>query len=331
MSASRAADDRPWLSLLVPAHDVAPYIGAMLASATTQADDGVEIVVVDDASTDATADVVAGIAAVDARLRMLRNPHNRGVAATRNRLLAEARGRHVWFVDADDLLADGAITALRGVIERTQADVVTCDFRTIGGTPWSRRRRRSFDGPRDGDDARELLAGSLRAAQLHVCWRIARRELWGSAPFPARQRFEDMGVVAGLLARASRWHHAGQAWIGYRQRAGSLSRRVPVDSLAEHSQALREVGAIVRAAGDGNELRDALDYFLLRGHASIARRLARLPDVEGEARAIAAACLAQFRIDFPDDGDAALAACRRRGWWLRAHRVARALERAGWR
>lgn len=323
-----ASGERPWLSVLVPAYNVARYVEAMLRSVLVQGSEDIEILVVDDASTDGTAGIVDRIAQGRRHVRVIRHARNVGVAATRNELLDNAAGEYVWFVDADDIMARGAILAARAALEDRQPDILTCDFRTLDGPLWQRRRRRTFAGASRGTGAEDLLAGALQAGQLHVWSRLARRDLWTGVRFPSRKRFEDMTAVAALLSRAGQWRHVPEAWIAYRQRAGSLSRGVPLEGLHEYAQALGEVGAIAELYHTGHHLKQARDYYLLRGHASIARRLAQSRCPPGFP--VARACRARFMEDFPRGPEGALAECRQRGWWLRALRIEHALVRAGW-
>jgi glycosyltransferase involved in cell wall biosynthesis len=75
----------------MPAYNVEPYIGEALRSALAQTFIDLEVIVVDDGSTDGTADVAAGVAAADPRVRLVRQ-ENRGLAGARNTALRMARG-----------------------------------------------------------------------------------------------------------------------------------------------------------------------------------------------------------------------------------------------
>jgi glycosyltransferase involved in cell wall biosynthesis len=89
---------------VIPAFDAAPHLAATLASVRAQTAGDLEVIVVDDGSTDATAEVAGSFAEV----RLLRQP-NRGVSAARNLGLSAAAGRYVALLDADDLWRPGKL------------------------------------------------------------------------------------------------------------------------------------------------------------------------------------------------------------------------------
>ena len=92
----------PLVSIIVPTFNCAHLIGNAVASAQAQSESRIEIIVVDDASTDGTAAVVEGLAARDARIRLLRMERNGGPGAARNAGLDAAGGEWVALLDADD-------------------------------------------------------------------------------------------------------------------------------------------------------------------------------------------------------------------------------------
>jgi hypothetical protein len=336
-AAGRIGRELPWLSVLIPVYNVSAYIEACLHSVLKQIDGdcGIEVLVLDDAGTDDAWPKVERMALrFPQRPRLLRHPVNRGISAARNTLLAEATGQYVWFLDSDDVFLPGAIAGLRKVIQSDAPDLVLCDFRFLYDRPnWHRRlratrRRVSFDrgGTQVSTDRNALARGLLQARQLHVWSKIGRRDVWRQAPFPEGRHFEDVAVVAALVAAAGSWRHVPHAWIGYRQREGSILATMTQRSMQDHLIALRDLREGL--AGPANRLdadvQAALDYFCLRALASVARDLP--PDnaaLDGECRA----CLAEI---FPQSPRQVLDACRQRGWWLRAWRAQRALAARGW-
>lgn len=90
------------ISVIVPAHNVGRFIARTLCSVLNQTHSALEVIVVDDGSTDETAAVAEHIAGRDRRLRVIRTERH-GVSAARNRAIAEARGNLVAPIDADDI------------------------------------------------------------------------------------------------------------------------------------------------------------------------------------------------------------------------------------
>ena len=101
------------ISVVVPTYDRADLIGEALDSLAAQSWEAIEIVVVDDGSTDGTADLLErwGAAHPAASLRVLRQP-NRGAAAARNAGAAAARGEYLYFLDSNDVIAPDALAML---------------------------------------------------------------------------------------------------------------------------------------------------------------------------------------------------------------------------
>lgn len=96
------AEEGPLVSVLMAAHDSAATIETALRAMQVQSWRAFELLVIDDASSDDTADIVAAYAADDPRIRLIRLAQNRGAYGARNAGLAEARGRFVTLHDADD-------------------------------------------------------------------------------------------------------------------------------------------------------------------------------------------------------------------------------------
>lgn len=110
----------------IPVYNVEPYITQSLESALAQTYPSIEFLLVDDASGDLSADIVRSFQMSHPRgadIRLLSNPNNLGVSATRNRIIEEARGEYLYFMDADDIITENAISLLIHQLQLYQAEI----------------------------------------------------------------------------------------------------------------------------------------------------------------------------------------------------------------
>lgn len=308
----------PWLSLLFPMYRVEPWLGACLASLQAQDLAGVELVFVDDASPDNAAALVQQALP---QARVIRQPHNRGVSAARNRLLEEARGDYLWFIDPDDLVEPGAVQRLRGLIQAHQPDLVSCDFRVFDDGPSTasvkprHRHLPSFDGPAGVlmDDIDQRLRGYFVHGQFHPWSKVVRRACWPSTlRFPEGRVFEDMAVYPRLLLHTPRHLHVAEVWIAYRQRGGSLLSQLDARRLDDWTAAMDGLAAELPPLKD--DTRFEIAHFCARTQLRARRRRLQLGS---EALAGLVTDAERFARSSPLSRRELLAAYFRRGRWLR--------------
>ena len=115
------------ISVVVPVYGVRQYLGECLDSVLGEPTD-VEVIAVDDASPDGSGELLDERARADSRLRVVHLDRNGGRGNARNIGLASARGQYVWFVDGDDKLPPGAISAVSARLARDQPDVLLIDY-----------------------------------------------------------------------------------------------------------------------------------------------------------------------------------------------------------
>jgi glycosyltransferase involved in cell wall biosynthesis len=209
------------LSVVVPAHNAAAYLGAALDSVLAELPDDAEVIVVDDGSSDATPAVLAGY---QDRVRVLRRdrPSNPGVA--RNAGVALARGDLLAFHDADDLVLPGRFSALLAVLD-AERDValafgngIKIDARGVPLGPvvpvrYTRRLVR-------GVDVGIILEGSFIYPQ-GLCMRRPAFDALGGFTVPRAEDWE--------FALRATLHHkvrfVDKSVFAYRQYEGSVTSR----------------------------------------------------------------------------------------------------------
>lgn len=228
-------DEHPyWLSIAVPSFNAAKYLGSLVETLASQWSPGIEIVMVDDASTDGTADIIRAFQSdtrltIRASLRTL----NQGIAATRNELIANCRGDYIWFIDADDVVLPGSVNEIKGVLDQFAPDLLMFGFKNLHGHQdgsW-RLGSRQYNClttllNTTRTDTPWVLVELFDAQQLHVWSKVARRSVWTTLRFPEGRTYEDIAISPLLVMASKSIHHLNRACIAYRRHPESITARM---------------------------------------------------------------------------------------------------------
>lgn len=192
-------NSEPLVSVVLPCYEAERFLAQALESLLGQSYRRLEILAVDDGSSDGTAALLAELAARDERLLVLRNAENRGVIESLNRGVAEARGEIVARMDADDVAAPERIERQVAVLaSRPEIDLVGTAVEVIDGETGRRLRPRPL---------RCLEPGGARFATLLVTPVMhmtiaARAEAMRAHPYggaPDSLHTEDYEMFARML------------------------------------------------------------------------------------------------------------------------------------
>ena len=115
----------PKISIIIPVYNVEQYLQECIDSCVNQTLKEIEIICVDDCSTDSSLDILTRYAKEDSRVRVLGHQNNRKQGAARNTGLKYASGEYIWFVDSDDILALNACQLLYDTATELGVDVLS--------------------------------------------------------------------------------------------------------------------------------------------------------------------------------------------------------------
>jgi len=120
----KAANTEPLVSVLIPAYNCEAYIEDAIMSIVDQTYKTLEIIVIDDGSTDATWEIITKLAATDARIRPLRNKVNLRIVGTLNHGVTESKGKYIARMDGDDIREKTSIEKQVAFLEKNPECVV---------------------------------------------------------------------------------------------------------------------------------------------------------------------------------------------------------------
>ncbi|MDR3050123.1 MAG: glycosyltransferase [Oscillospiraceae bacterium] len=237
------------VSVIIPAYQAQAHIAACMRALLAQTLEDIEIICVDDGSTDATPAILHDLAAKHARVCALRQP-NGGVSAARNAGLARARGEYVAFVDADDTLPPHALQTLWEAARQQRADIVTSLHLRLGADG----AETLMPGPAAGEPRQRVLKSLVRCeGRYNSVWgKLYRRAFIEEAglAFPVGVPIgEDALFNLAAFAKAARWAHVPMPLYAYWQRPDSAMARAQGQPLAGHAPMLDAMDALLRRLG----------------------------------------------------------------------------------
>jgi succinoglycan biosynthesis protein ExoO len=238
MSAPALPGDAPDVSFLIACYDARAYLAGAVRSALAQEGVAVEVIVVDDHSSDDSLSIAQGLAAADRRVRVLQTAVNAGPAGARNVAMAAARGTWLAVLDADDLIEPQRCRRLINAADAADADMIADDLLVFtDGVPGPGH---PFLAPlRPGDDGWISITRYFAETRM-----FGRNPDLGFLKPMLRAVFvrthdirydeglrvaEDDAFVIRLLRAGARYRLLREPLYRYRKHGGSISHRLSVD------------------------------------------------------------------------------------------------------
>lgn len=123
-----ADEPNPVVSIIMPVKDGQQFVAQAIESVLAQTYTNFELIIVNDGSTDLSAKIIEQYAFIDNRIKFISLENNYGVSVARNKGMELAIGRHISFIDSDDILAPSMIERLLKTVEITGADIVLSNY-----------------------------------------------------------------------------------------------------------------------------------------------------------------------------------------------------------
>ena len=210
------------ISILIPVYNVADYVKECLNSILVQIDDNAEIIVMNDASTDNSWEVLQAYQ-THPKITLVQAPHNRGLSATRNALLPYAQGEYVWYIDSDDIMHAGAFAQVSEQLHKHPVDVLFGDY--IAWRDDYRRQKSGFVGEPNRIYRNEQASfyKDLVKSNSNYAWnKIFKKSVIEQIRFKENLKFEDIYYMADLSKIVGDFLYIKSPLIDYRERQGSI-------------------------------------------------------------------------------------------------------------
>ncbi|MDR3305712.1 MAG: glycosyltransferase [Clostridiales Family XIII bacterium] len=272
-AAGNTAGQSVKVSIVIPVYNVEEYLGECLDSVLAQTLRDVEIICVNDGSTDGSRGILADYAEKDARILIVDKP-NGGLSSARNAGLSRARGEYVYYLDSDDKIIPGAMEHCATAADAGELDVLFFEGSMLFESEEIRKkhpnlaqyyeRKNDYAGLMDGKAYfTRLIENKDFVAQ--VAMQFARRSFLLENDLHNEDGIlhEDNPYTFLVMMRAARLMHSRERLFVYRVRTGSITTvRKTVKHAEGHLAAIRIVLRYLEEEPPGKRLRRAAGRFL---------------------------------------------------------------------
>ena len=211
------------VSIIVPVHNVEKYIERCIESILGQTYKEIELLLIDDGSTDKSGNICEKYSNQDSRVKVFHKVSG-GPSDARNFGLDHIKGEFITFIDSDDFISKWYVEYLLHLIEKHDADMSVCQYRESAET--------SFNFEHSAETA-ELVCSQKEAFERYCYQRGIAQNVWGkmyvkrvyqSLRFPKNQLYEDEGIFYKVLDKCRKVVIGNQIHYFYYKRSDSIIR-----------------------------------------------------------------------------------------------------------
>ncbi len=212
---------RPAISIVVPCYQVEQYLDRCVKSLILQTFDNIEILLVDDGSTDKTPELCDNYAIKYSKIKVI-HKKNGGLSDARNVGIEAAKGRYICFIDSDDYINSSYCEIMFDIAEKMNVDIVVCGYRKVFKYEYYNCSNNNLPEIMSGEEAvRQLI---LTDKLMNYAWnKLYRIELFDDIKYPFGKRWEDIGVTYKLFDKSKRIAYISNKLYYYMQRKGSIT------------------------------------------------------------------------------------------------------------
>lgn len=210
----------PAISVIVPVYNTKQYLERCLSSIQKQSLASIEVIIIDDGSSDGSSAICDKYVGIDPRFKVI-HKENEGLAAARNDGISVARGQYVMFVDSDDWVEQEFCEKPFLIAKETGSNLVVFGYTEFSETHKERHVQPLIQGNITKEDALIRYWNQTRA----YAWnKLYKRELFNGIVYPVGRLYEDDAVTHRIVHRANKIWFLNESLYHYRLlRKGSIT------------------------------------------------------------------------------------------------------------
>ncbi|MGH1351560.1 MAG: glycosyltransferase family 2 protein [Methyloligellaceae bacterium] len=238
----------PLVTIAVPFYNAEVHLRESLESALQQTYSNIELLLLNDGSTDSSIEIATELASKHSKIRLLYQ-ENHGIAGSRNRLIEEAKGKYFFFLDSDDIIEPYAIEKLQSHLIEVASDIVIArHYRITSGG------QKKYIDTLTGN----TLLEKRQAYKEYLRHKTFKSFVWGTlykteilknrVIFPTGRKWEDMAVMPDIIFQCQRIAFLEEALYGYRKTPTGLVETANSEAILDLIEFVSKTGRYVEDA-----------------------------------------------------------------------------------
>ncbi|MBQ7789924.1 MAG: glycosyltransferase family 2 protein [Bacilli bacterium] len=225
------------VSIIVPVYNVYEYLDECLKSLINQTYKNIEIIVINDGSTDKSLSICEKYTKKDKRIKLI-NQKNSGLSYTRNIGIKNSKGKYISFIDSDDIINNKMIEIMYTEIIRNNSDICVCKFQNFTNEFINKNIDYNVEVLSKDEFFIELMHENK--ITNHVCNKLFKKELFNNIEFPIKRKYEDIGTLYKAVSNIESAVYIDYDLYGYRNREGSIVNNLSKETLIDYQYMVKK-------------------------------------------------------------------------------------------
>lgn len=230
------------VSVIIPVYNVEKYLEKCLDSVLSQTFKNLEIILVDDGSTDGSSKIIDTYSLKDSRIKVI-HKENGGVSSARNKGLEVATGEYVCFIDSDDIIEENFIEELFNELISSNSDISMCPIRWIDETVYKVSELENEKVFETKDLLKHFFVEGVLKELLYAPWnKLFNRSILKDSYFNTNYALgEDILFVFEVLLKSNKLCFTNKTSYGYIQRYTSAMHTKSIEKLLGYISATEDI------------------------------------------------------------------------------------------
>lgn len=209
------------ISVIVPVYNVEDYLEKCVDSIINQTYKNLEIILIDDGSTDSCPSLCDELKKRDKRIKVV-HKSNGGLSSARNKGLDIAKGSLISFVDSDDYIEESMLEELKNNMDKYSSDIAVCDFYTVTGSKKQTHSYKEREFVLEEKQKFDYLNNEYGDLTVYAWNKLYKKSLFDEIRYPDGKIFEDSHIICELLEKARRVSYVVKPLYNYIMRKDSI-------------------------------------------------------------------------------------------------------------